>query len=117
MRLKFSIALLAAFLFAGMAAAQGHQATLTWQTPSDVTAGSTYNVYRASGVCPATAPGTLTWTKLGTVSALTLVDTTITVGAWCYYVVQVQNSIESAPSIPGGGTAQPNTVTITIVIK
>jgi hypothetical protein len=119
MRLKFSIAILAALLFAGAASAQAHQATLTLKAPSDAVASSIYNVYRAAGSCPATVPGTLTWTKLTAtpISVLTYTDSTISVGAWCYYVTQVQSGIESLPSIPAGGTAQPNTVTFTIVVQ
>jgi hypothetical protein len=99
--------------------AQGHTANLNWTAPSDTVAGSTYNVYRSAGVCPATAPGTLTWTKLTAtpVASLSFTDSTITVGAWCYYVTQVQAGIESVPSVPAGGTAQPKTVTFTVVIQ
>ena len=105
---------LLALLCAFPAQAQSHQAALTWTAPSDAVAGSTYNVYRASGSCPVTAPGTLTWTKLTatSISVLTYTDTTITVGAWCYYVTQVQVGIESNPSTPAGGTARPNAVTV-----
>jgi hypothetical protein len=111
----FCLALLAAL----PVNAQGHTASLNWTAASDAVAGSTYNVYRAAGSCPATAPGTLTWTKLTatSISSLSFTDSTITVGAWCYYVTQVQVSIESLPSVPAGGTAQPNTVTFTVVIK
>jgi hypothetical protein len=98
--------------------AQGHSAVITWPAPSDAVAASTYKVYRASGACPASAPGTLTWTNLTAtpISALTYTDSTITVGAWCYYVTQVQAGIESVPSNPAGGTARPNAISVITVV-
>jgi len=62
------------------------QAVLSWTAASDAVASSTYNVYRASGACPASGLGTLTFTKLNAtgISALTYTDSTLTVRTWCF---------------------------------
>ena len=116
---RFGLLLFLILALAFPSLAQSHSATISITAPSDATSASGYNVYRASGICPATAPGTLGWTKLtaSPITVLTYTDSTITVGAWCYYVTQVQVGVESSPSNAAGGTAQPNTVTFTVVIK
>lgn len=83
----------------------GHSIVLTWAAPSDAVSTSTYNVYRLSATCPATPTG---FTSLTTgVTTLTYTDATVTVGSWCYYVTQVQNSIESNPSNMAGTSVKP----------
>jgi hypothetical protein len=71
---------------------------LTW---ADADTGVTFNVYRASGVCPATT-GAGTWTKLNAVPVTALTYTDLTVGGvgstYCYYVTALSGGIESAPS-------------------
>jgi len=97
-----------------------HQVVLTWALPDDATAVSTYNVYRAAGLCPATGLGTATYTKLNAVpiTGLTYTDTTVKVGGqYCYYGTQVQNGIESVPSNTGGGTVTPHTIIIQLVVS
>jgi hypothetical protein len=117
MRAIIVLAVLA--LLASGAQAQAHSATLSWTAPSDAVSGSTYNVYRASGSCPATVTPGSPWVQLKTgLTTTSYTDSTITVGAWCFYVTQVQASIESAPSTDAGGTAHPNSVvTVTVVVQ
>jgi len=116
--MKRLLAILLLLLATGASAqSTGHSAVLTWAAPSDATAASTYNIYRANAVCPTSGTGTLTFTKINSTSALTYTDSTIIVGNWCYYVTQVASGIESAPSNTAGGQARPNTVTIQLVIN
>lgn len=125
------VALFTVLLFAGIAAAApalpagffagasapptgpAHQAILNWTAPADVGATTAYNVYRVNAPCPASGIGTLIWTKLtaAPITPLTYTDATITIGAWCYYVTQVQLSFESGPSPTFGGSASPFPVT------
>jgi hypothetical protein len=123
-RISLLIAVLALVVLpANAQAATGHSAVITWGAPVDVISGETYNVYRAPLACsvavtgPAVIPGP-GWTKLNTapITATTFTDATITTGSWCYYITAVQISVESAPSSPIGGTARPNTVTITTIV-
>ncbi len=88
----------------------GHQTTATWKAPNDATTTTTYNIYRTGAACPAGGGvGTLSFVKLNTapITALTYIDTTIGVGAWCYYVTAVTSGFESFPSTTSGGTALP----------
>lgn len=96
-----------------------HQAVLTWAAPSDAVAGSTYNVHRASGFCPATGLGSLVFTTVNAapITALTYTDTGLAIGVYCYFVDQTQNGATSLPSNTAGGGVRPNTVTIQIVIS
>jgi len=96
-----------------------HSAVITWTTPADAVSGSAYNVYRASGACPASGLGSLTFGAVNAspVSALTYTDSTVTVGTYCFYVTQVQNGTESLPSILAGGQVRPNVVTITVTLN
>lgn len=111
-------AFLVGLLAVSAAAAQTHKAVLTWSAPSDAVASSTYNAYRASGACPASGLGTLTFSKINTaaISGLTYSDPGLSVGVYCYYVTQVQSSIESVPSNTAGGIAAPNTISIFTVV-
>lgn len=94
-----------------------HSAVLTWGAASDATVGSTYNVYRAAAVCPASGIAGVTFIKEGNTSALTFTDSTVVVGSsYCYYVTQMVGTAESAPSNTAGGTVRPSTVTIQIVV-
>lgn len=97
-----------------------HQAVLSWSAPSDATTGSTYNVYRAVGVCPTSGLGSLTFVKLNStgITGLSFTDTSVSVGnSYCYYGTQVQGSAESVPSNTAGGTLRPNAVTIQLVLS
>lgn len=111
-RLLFSFVLIVGPLFAA-----GHSAALSWTAPSDATSGTTYTIYRAAEACPA-APDTNFSLLTSGVTTTSYTDSTVTVGTWCYYVEQVQNSTSSAPSNLAGGTAAPNPVAaLTVVVK
>jgi len=78
----------------GMLDAQTHSVTLTWTDTMNPT-GTTYNVYRAPGLCS----GTPTFAKLASaVAVMTYLDATVTTGNYCYEVTATYNSVESAPS-------------------
>lgn len=97
-----------------------HNALLSWSPAADATPASTYNVYRANGVCPASGLGSLTFEKLNNlgISGTSYDDTTVAVGqAYCFYATQVQGSSESAPSNTAGGTVVPNGITIQLVLS
>lgn len=96
-----------------------HQAVISWSAPADATAGSTYNIYRALEVCPASGLGAGPYTKVGSgITALNFTDSTVVVGnSYCYYGTHVENSIESAPSNTAGGTVLPNGITIQLVLS
>lgn len=88
-----TIILLVVFAAAAMAQAT-HSVTLTWadtQNPS----GTTYNVYRATGLCS----GTPSWAKIGSaIAPKTYEDTTVQPGNYCYQVTATFNGMESPPS-------------------
>lgn len=71
-----------------------HSVSLAWQDTANPT-GTTYNVYRATGLCS----GTPTFNKIASaVTVKTYTDTTITPGNWCYQVTAVFQGSESVPS-------------------
>lgn len=71
-----------------------HSATLTW-TDNANPAGTTYSVYRASGLCS----GTPTFSKIASAVAVkTYQDTTVTPGNYCYAVTATSGGMESAQS-------------------
>jgi len=71
-----------------------HSATLTWVDTQNPT-GTTYNVYRATGLCS----GTPVFSKLQAgVTVLTYTDSTVTPGNFCYQVTATSLGIESAAS-------------------
>ena len=118
--ISLAMSVCSCFLGILQASAQtAHSATLTWSAPSDATTGSTYNIYRATGACPTSGLGTLTFAKVNAapITALTYVDSGLTVGTYCYYATQVQSSTESLPSNTAGGPARPGTITVQIVIQ
>ena len=82
-------------LCAAVAVAQTqHTATLTWADTSNP-AGTTYSVYRATGLCS----GTPTFSKIASAIAVkTYVDNTVTPGNYCYAVTATANGMESAQS-------------------
>lgn len=107
-----TLALFAIFS-AALFAQSNHSATLTW---SDTTnpAGTTYNVYRATGACAAG----LTFTDIAPgVAVKTYVDSTVTPGVYCYQVTAVLNGVESAPSNQAGAPVPPNAPSLTVVVK
>jgi uncharacterized membrane protein len=86
---------LAILILAACAAAQTtHKVTLVWQDTLNP-AGTTYSVYRATGLCS----GTPAWAKLAAAVTLkTYEDSTVTPGNYCYQVTATANGMESAPS-------------------
>jgi hypothetical protein len=86
----------AMFLLTIPAMAASHSVGLSWTPGSDDTG---FNIYRASGVCPATVtPTTTGFSKLGSSTVDTYTDATVTLGTWCYFVTGTANSAESAAS-------------------
>lgn len=78
-----------------------HSVTLTWTDTLNPTTGTTYSVYRATGLCS----GTPTFAKIATaLTAKTYSDTTVQPGPYCFEVTATFNGVESAPS----NTVQPN---------
>lgn len=109
--MKYIIALLALALSLPALAAS-HTATLNYTASPDSTTASpgTVDVYRATGACPSSGLGTLTFTKVDTTPqppAGSYVDTLPGTGTYCYYLIFNQNGASSAPSNTGGGTANP----------
>src|SRR5882757_2876500 len=97
-----------------------HSVVLVWGAPDDVTAVSTYNIYRTQAACPASGLDALAFTKINTtpITALTFMDSSVQVGkAYCYYGTQVQNASESIPSNTAGGIVTPHTITIQLVVS
>ena len=82
-------------LVVSMAFAQTtHSVNLTWVDANNP-AGTTYSVYRATGLCS----GTPTFSKLATaIATKTYSDTTVTVGNYCYNVTATFNSAEGPAS-------------------
>jgi hypothetical protein len=73
-----------------------HSVTLTW-TDALNPAGTTYSVYRATGLCS----GTPAFSKVATaLTAKTYADTTVQPGNYCYAVTATLNGMESAQSKP-----------------
>lgn len=90
---------IAAFCFLALAAVAQtttHSVTLTWSDSLNPT-GTTYSVYRATGLCS----GTPTFSKLAVgVATKSYQDTTVTPGNYCYQVTATVNGVESSPSNP-----------------
>ena len=78
-----------------------HQVTLSW-TDTANPAGTTYNVYRLTGACPATQPvNPIGWAKLTTapITAMSFGDASVVGGmSYCYLVTAVSGTAESVPS-------------------
>lgn len=92
-----------------------HAVALTFTAPPDATSGTTYNAYRATTSCPATAPATVAaaitagFAKLNAAgfAPTSYTDATVAVGPNCYFVTQVQAGIESVPSNTAGVSILP----------
>jgi hypothetical protein len=88
------VKLLLALVFASLAFGQAHKVTLTWQDLLNP-AGTTYSVYRATGLCS----GTPVFSKIASAVAVkTYEDTTVTPGNYCFAVTATANGMESAQS-------------------
>lgn len=83
------------FVFGAAAFAQSsHSVTLSWTDTLNPSA-TTYNVYRASGLCS----GSPAFTQVATsVNAKTYQDTTVTIGNYCYGITATLSGAESAKS-------------------
>lgn len=85
---------IAALAVTSLFAQTTHTVSLTWQDNSNP-AGTTYNVYRATGLCS----GTPTFSKIITgVTAKAYQDSTVIPGNYCYEVTATFNGVESSPS-------------------
>jgi hypothetical protein len=109
------IRFLSAFFFALLLSAQTqHAVTLNWADALNP-AGTSYNIYRASGGCS----GTPTYTKINAapVTAKTYDDNGISPGNYCYVVRAEFSGIESADSNMALTAVRPFGVTITVIVK
>lgn len=71
-----------------------HRVNLSWQDTENPV-GTTYNVYKAYGLCQANYPFSIEATGVGTLTYSEIVTNTYN---HCYYVTAVVNGVESAPS-------------------
>src|SRR4051812_7937256 len=72
---------------------QPHSVTLSWMDTINPV-GTTYNVYRAYGKCPATTP---VYTRIAVVDGKSYVDLNVSVGSsYCYAVTASNSSGESS---------------------
>ena len=95
-----ALSLLSFFVIAPITSAQAksHSVNLSW-TDTANPAGTTYNVYRATGLCS----GTPVFSKLATgvpiaTVAAPYVDSTVTPGNFCYQVTATVAGLESPAS-------------------
>lgn len=86
--------MIALLIAATLLVQSSHSVTLTWQDLSNPT-GTTYSVYRATGLCSGNPAFSKTATGL---TDKTYVDTTVIPGNYCYQVTAIANGIESPPS-------------------
>lgn len=99
MRSIFRIILLIAVCSLPMAAFAQHSVSLAWGASPDAAGNPslTYNVYRASGICPNGSP--VGFTKVASaVNALSYTDSSVGAGSYCYYVTAQLAGAESVPS-------------------
>lgn len=101
-----------------MAAAQiagTHFVSLSWSAGGDGTTATTYHIYRALGACAngvvVSTLSTLSFVRLdppsSAQSATNYTDTTVGIGAFCYYVTANLNGGESKPSVTAGAIVTP----------
>lgn len=88
--LLLSIVLL--FAIPAHAQATTHSVALTWADTLNPATGTTYSVYRATGLCS----GTPVFSKIASAIAVkTYTDTTVTPGNYCYAVSATVGGMES----------------------
>jgi hypothetical protein len=76
-------------------AQQTHSVTLNWVDTANP-AGTTYSIYRATGLCS----GTPVWSKLATgITVKTYKDDAVAPGNYCYTSTASYNGMESAQSV------------------
>jgi len=97
----------------GVAQTAQHSATLTWADATNPT-GTTYSVYRATGLCS----GTPTFAKLATaITVKTFVDSTVTPGNYCYVATASFGGVESSFSntaVAAVPTFAPTALSVTV---
>jgi fibronectin type 3 domain-containing protein len=90
---KLSIFLLGATLAVAQTPTQ-RIVDLAWEDTRNPS-GTTYSVYRATGLCS----GTPSWSKIATaLTVKTYEDSTVQPGNYCYQVTATFSGVESAPS-------------------
>jgi hypothetical protein len=96
--------LILSILLAACAMAQStHSVTLNWVDTANP-AGTTYSIYRATGLCS----GTPVWSKLATgITVKTYKDDPVAPGNYCYVATSTYNGMESAQS-PTAAAAVPS---------
>lgn len=113
--MKTKLALIFLLAVCAAAAQIGHNVTATW-TDTVNPSGTAYNMYRATGVCSATAA----FSKIGTgLTAKTYTDSGVAPGNYCYQVTALFLSIESGPSNQAGaaiGPIAPTGLSLTIAM-
>lgn len=115
---KFSWALLpllialAAMVSPVHAQAAPHAVTLTWNDTSNP-AGTTYNVYRATGLCSGAPMFSVIQSA---VAVKTFKDATVGVGNFCYKVTAVFTNIESSGSNTVNPVVAPFDVTLNATV-
>ena len=87
--------------------------TLTWIDTLNPS-GTTYNVYRATGLCSGTPAFNMIQSG---VTVKTYVDSTVTVGGYCYKVTAVVSGIESNGSNTVNPVVGPYEVTLSAVVQ
>lgn len=92
--LLIKLTLLLSMVSVALQAQTPHSVTLTWSDTLNPSS-TTYNIYRAVGLCT----GTPTFSIIATaVPTKTYTDTAVTSGDYCYEVTAAFNGVESAPS-------------------
>lgn len=90
------------FVAAASLANAQHKVTLSWVASTDSTSSNpgTVSVYRATGTCPASGIGTLTYSTLTAAAPAggPYADTTVSAGTYCYYVTATISGATSGPS-------------------
>ncbi len=90
-----------------------HSVTLNWVDANNPV-GTTYNVYKATGLCS----GTPVFSQLVTgVAAKTYNDATVAPGSYCYKVTAVVASLEGGPSNTINPAVLPFAVTLSFTVQ
>lgn len=102
------------FALTASMAQSAHSVTLTW-TDSSNPVGTTYNVYRATGLCS----GTPVFSKLASgITVKTYLDSTVIPGNYCYSATATLSGMESAQSVSVAAVILPDPPTgLTSVVK
>jgi hypothetical protein len=103
MKIRMLLLMIFALSLSAHAASAQHSVTLNWIASADstTTTPGTVSVFRATGTCPASGIGTLTYTTLTSTAPAggPYTDTAVTVGsAYCYYITATIGSATSGPS-------------------